>query len=163
MPLQRDELVGQRGEHRIDPRRLGEANREHADLGPGAGEGPCTEARGEELRAQADAPERRPGANRLADESLLRGQPGEAVVLVGAHRPAHDDDAGEITPVREWIAVVEFDAVDRRSPLQQLVLEGGGGLAGDVLEDEEAVHRGQGNAWTHREVRVRGAGRQLRA
>jgi hypothetical protein len=90
--------------------------------------------------------EGRPGADGLCDQLLLGDQPGQAILLVGPHRAAHGDDAGVSAPVRERIALVDLDAIERRSPSQELVLEGRGRLAGDVLEDEERGHARQPRA-----------------
>jgi hypothetical protein len=90
--------------------------------------------------------EGRPGADGLCDQLLLGDQPGQAILLVSPHRAAHGDDSGVSAPVRERIALVDLDAIERRSPSQELVLEGRGRLAGDVLEDEERGHARQPRA-----------------
>jgi hypothetical protein len=59
------------------------------------------------------------------------------VLLVGPHRPAHDDRGREVAPVGQRFPLVELNARQPEAAGAQLVLERRGWLAGDVLEDEQ--------------------------
>jgi hypothetical protein len=59
------------------------------------------------------------------------------LLLVGPHRAAHHDQAGEPAPVGQRIALVELHALEREPAREQLVLERRRRLALDVLDGEE--------------------------
>ena len=96
------------------------------------------EARGEQLHAQAGAPERRPGAHRVGDQALLLREPGELGLIVHTHRAAHRDDQGELAPVGKRVPRVDLDAVDHGAGAEQHVLVIARRLTRDVLEHERA-------------------------
>ena len=102
------------------------------------------ERRGQQLHAEADAEERAPGLDRLADQPLLGAEPGMLGVVAGAHRPAHRQHRVELAPVGQRLALVELDR-DRLDPaLAHHLREDARVLAGDVLEDEDAHRLGSG-------------------
>ncbi len=78
-------------------------------------------------------------------------EPRVRVLLVGAHRPAHDDQPVELAPVGQRLALVELHPRQVVPARAQLVLERRRRLAGDVLEGEQG-HVGDG---TSREGRAR--------
>ena len=136
VPLERQQLARQPGEHRIDRRGVAERDREDPDLGRGSGIHARAEASGQQLRPEAGAEERHAGANRVGDQQLLRREPFEWVV--DAHRTAHRDDRVELAPVRKPLARIDLDAVDLGIALPQDVLVGPRRLAGDVLEHQRS-------------------------
>ena len=111
-----------------------------SDLGRRAGIDRGAEGGREQLRAEADAPDGVPGPRRRGDRALLLDQPRVRVLLVGAHRPAHDDQAVELAPVGQRLALVELHPRQLEATREQLVLERRRWLAGDVLEREQG-HR----------------------
>jgi hypothetical protein len=137
VPLERRHAAGSVAEDRILGGRLGQLDREHADLRLGAGVHARAERGGEQLRAEAHAPHRHVALDGLAEEALLAGKPRVAVVLVRAHRAAHHDDAGEVAPVRQGVARVQLDPHQVEASRAQLVLERRRRLAGDVLQRQQ--------------------------
>jgi hypothetical protein len=127
---------GSPAKSRISDRRGRERNGKQPDLGFSSWVDPGAEACGEELGSEAGAEEGNAGLNRLGDDRLLVDEPGILGLVVHAHRAAHGDDHVELSPIGKGLALVELDAMDRRSALAQDVLVDAGGLAGDVLEDE---------------------------
>ena len=137
MPLERGKAARRLAEHRIGGRLGGELDLEHADLRLGSGIDARSERAGEQLRSQAHAPDRVAGLGGFPERPLLGRQPGMRVLLVGAHRPAHDDRGGKLAPVGERVALVALCPHQVEAARAQLVLEGGRRLAGDVLQDEQ--------------------------
>ena len=134
--------VGGLAEDRIGGGRGRELDGEEADLGPLARVHPRAERAGQQLRTEADAPDRHIRLDGLAEQPLLGGEPGVLVLLVGAHGAAHHDDRRKLPPVGQRIALVELDPEELEPARAQLVLERGRRLAGDVLQDEEARVQG---------------------
>jgi len=99
VPLQRRERLRQRPEDGVAPSLVRQLHRQHTDLRPLPGVDARAEARGEELHAEADAPEREAGAYGVGHELLLVAQPRQLALVVHAHRAAHGDDAVEAPPV----------------------------------------------------------------
>ena len=125
--------------HGIRPALARELDREHADLGRGAGVDARPERRGEQLCAQARPPERPSRAHMAGDRRLLAHEPRAVVLVVDAHGPAHRDDRVPGT-AGQRLALVELDPHELVPALAQDVLEDPRRLARDVLQDEDAHH-----------------------
>jgi len=73
------------------------------------------------------------------------------LLVVGAHRAAHDDDGVEVVRVGRALAFVKLYAVYTRAAFAQDVLVDAGGLASDVLQHEhvgvEQVARWGRSSW----------------
>jgi len=136
VPLEGHEFVRRLAEHGIGASLARHAHRQQSDLGLRPRIHARSERGREELDAEAHAPVRRPGANGLADECLLYGQPRLVGLVVDGHRAAHGDDRVELAPVGERLALVELDPMEVRAALVEDVLEDARRLAGDVLEHE---------------------------
>jgi hypothetical protein len=137
VPLERRHAAGSVAEDRIRGGRLGQLDREHADLRLGAGVHARAERGGEELRAEAHAPHGHVPLDGLAEEALLAREPRVAVVPVRGHRAAHHDDADEVAPVGQAVALVQLDPHQVEAASAQLVLERCRRLAGDVLQRQQ--------------------------
>ena len=130
-------MAGASLEHRIVGRGARELDRQHAHLRLLAAVDARAEGRREQLRPEADAPDRHVGLHGVAEQSLLLDEPRVVRLVVGAHRTAHHHDRGELAPVRQRIALVELHPGHVEAPRAQLVLERGRRFAGDVLKDEQ--------------------------
>jgi len=89
------------------------------------------------LRAEADAPIGGARGHRVGDQPSLVHQPGQTLIVARAHRTAHRHDSRELPPVWQGITLIDHHAVELGTPGEQLVLVGGGRLAGDVLEHQQ--------------------------
>src|SRR5262245_1998934 len=141
MPLQGNGPVVDPCEQRIDPALTGELDLQQSHPGalgllhPGAQRG------GEQLRSQADAEHRTPGAGRVGDQLALGRQPGMVGIVAGAHRAPHRQHRVELAPVGQRLAPVELDRGRLHPPLAHHLREDPRVLTGDVLEDEDAHGR----------------------
>ena len=81
----------------------------------------------------------RPGGqpSGFADHAASPRRATVSALLVRAHRPAHHDRGRELPPVGQRLALVELDPHQVAAARAQLVLEGGGWLARDVLQSEQ--------------------------
>jgi hypothetical protein len=136
VPLERGEGARRVAEDRVAGGCGCQLDGQEADLGPLPLVDPRAERGGQELRPEADAPDRHVGLDRLAQQPLLVTEPWMTRVLVGAHRAAHHHDRRELAPVGQRLALVELDAHKVEPARAQLVLERGRRFAGDVLKDE---------------------------
>src|SRR5205085_8498802 len=109
MPLEREQLLGQAGEDRVGARRLGEPNREEADLRRRAWIDRAPERRREQLDAKARSEEGKARPNCSRDQPLLLAKPGKHVLAVTALRPANGDDPTDHLPAGRRLALSNLD------------------------------------------------------
>src|SRR5947209_1146039 len=112
-------------------------HRQHADLRRRAGRAPRAEACGQQLRAEADAPDRHSAGDGTCDQLFFWDEPGQPLILIRTHRAAHRDQPVEAVEPRNRLSLIDLDAHELTAPRQQLVLVGARRLTRDVLEHEQ--------------------------
>ena len=130
VPLEGVEPLRQGCRDRIAGAALGQLDLEPADLGLGGPEDTRTRCAGDQLRAEADAEQRRPALELPLEEAELRRKPRVTVLLIGMHGAAeHDRGVGAL--------VGHADAGD--VSLDELVPCGLHGVLEDAWADVVAV------------------------
>ena len=130
VPLEGVEPRRQRRPDRIGGALVRQLDREPAHLGLGGPVDARAGGAGDQLRAEADAEERRPALELALEQAELGPEPGVAVVLVGMHRAAEDDHR---------VGVLVGDAVAGDVSLDELVAGGPHGVLEDAGADVVAV------------------------
>ena len=131
VPVER-QVLGRELERRLH---AGDAlDREPADLLRRSGVHAGAERAGQELRTEADAEHRHAAVDGLADELLLGPQPGELMLVVHAHGPAHGNQGVDLLGARQRVAGEEPRESELHAPRRQPRRHAARSLERDVLE-----------------------------
>src|SRR5208337_2802024 len=141
MPLKGEQLMRKPGEDGVVMGCVRQIHRHDSDFRPDPRVDTRPQTGGEELSSKANAPVGLPGEHGFPYPALLGSQPRKCSVVVHAHRAAHRDDGVEASPIGELLPFVDFNPVDRSPFLYQDVFIDTGGLARDMLQNQDPHSR----------------------